>query len=49
MMPNELLKMPTEPLGVPLVTSAVVLHIQPATDNELIVNKSDAVEEKTRS
>ena len=46
MVPNELLKMPTKPLGEPLVMSDVGPPIQPITDNELIVNKLEAIEEK---
>ena len=46
MVPNELLKMSIKPMGVPLVKSNIEPPLQPITDNEIIVNKLGAIEEK---
>ena len=46
MVPNALLKMSIKPSGVPLVTSDIEPPLQPITDNEIIVNKLGAIEDK---
>ena len=44
--PQELIKAPIRPMGVPLATDMVSDEIQKATGNEKIINRLDELEDR---